>query len=79
MCSLVKMVRDQVYGNGTPGLRSDVRVLSTEMGIMKEAIKDLTKQMLEVRRTIWTGIGAIAVLQIVVVPAALKLLEKLTK
>lgn len=51
-------IEETVNGNGRPGLKE-------KMAVLEDNVPDMSRRLARVERTLWMGIGGLAVLQVV--------------
>lgn len=55
-----------IYGNGKPGLLSDVRSQGERLVRVEESSTDNNRRLTKIERMIWIGFGALGGLQLVI-------------
>jgi hypothetical protein len=60
----ISRLTDAVFGNGEPGLKSDMRVLKERFDGLKEATADNGKQLSDIKRILYLGMGGLYVLYV---------------
>lgn len=61
----LRALREKVFGNGQPGLLSDMRSMQSRIAHVEETSADNNRRLVKIERLIWALGGASAVLQVV--------------
>ena len=62
----VHALREKVFGNGTPGILSDMRSISDQQRMMQVDMRQMKLQVEYLQRILWLTAGALGGLQIVI-------------